>query len=397
MKNQWLEFFSGTVTVKVSGRGIERFINQLLRNGITIWDVKRYGVDTVVFSLKLQDVKSIRPLIRDSECKLTFQRRNGMPFLFKQMLRNSGLVAGAFLFLFVIMLLSNMVWRVEIKGANPATEHKIYKQLDKMGVKPGKLQFFVDDVETIQRKLTNNIQVLTWVGVELRGTTFHLEVVEKKEPKKLEELGPRHLVAKKEGVISKIYVEKGQKQVEINQHVNKGQMLVSGIIGKEEKTEIVSAKGEVYGETWYKSMVELPIKSTFQVYNGNEKQKYSIKFGSVTIPVWGFGKPNYLAYEEDTTNHKLRFLKWELPISFNDTVLREKEEVTRIYSNEEAIEVAKEIARKDIKSKLSEDAIIKGENVLHQAIDNGKVTLSIHYQIIEDIAEPQPIIQGDEE
>ncbi|NMD70660.1 sporulation protein YqfD [Bacillus sp. DNRA2] len=397
MKNQWLEFFSGTVSVKVSGKGIERFINQLLRNGITIWDVKRYGVDTVVFHLKLGDVKKIRPLARNSECKIVFQQRIGMPFLLKQMLRNSGLLAGAILFLFVIILLSNMVWRVEVKGANPATEHKIYKQLDKMGIKPGKLQFFIDDVETVQRKLTNEIQVITWVGVELRGTTFHLEVVEKKEPKKTEVFGPRHLVAKKEAVISKIYVEKGQKQVELNQHVQKGQLLVSGIIGKEEKTEIVSATGEVFGETWYKSTVELPIKSTFQVFNGNEKMKYSIKMGKVKIPVWGFGKPKYPSFTEDTTNHKLRFLKWELPISFVDTVIREKEEVTRIYSEEEATEVAMEIARKDIKSKLSEDAIIKGENVLHQAIENGKVTLSIHFQIIEDIAEEQPIIQGDEE
>lgn len=397
MKNQWLEFFSGTVSVKVSGKGIERFINQLLRKGITIWDVKRYGVDTVVFHLKLGDVKKIRPLARNSECKITFQQRIGMPFLLKQMLRNSGLLAGAILFLFVIVLLSNMVWRVEVKGANPATEHKIYKQLDKMGIKPGKLQFFVDDVETVQRKLTNEIQVITWVGVELRGTTFHLEVVEKKEPKKTEVFGPRHLVAKKEAVISKIYVEKGQKQVELNQHVQKGQLLVSGIIGKEEKTEIVSATGEVFGETWYKSTVELPIKSTFQVFNGNEKMKYSLQMGNIKIPVWGFGKPKYPAFAEDTTYHKLRFLKWEMPISFVDTAIREKEEVTRIYSEEEAIDVAMEIARKDIKSKLSEDAIIKGENVLHQAIENGKVTLSIHFQIIEDIAEEQPIIQGDEE
>ena len=30
-----------------------------------------------------------------------------------------------------------------------------------------------------------------------------------------------------------------------------------------------------------------------------------------------------------------------------------------------------------------------------KAIDNGKVKLSIHYQVIEDIAIGQPIIQGD--
>jgi similar to stage IV sporulation protein len=396
MKNQWLEYFSGIVSVKISGRGIERLINQLIRNGISVWNVKRYGTDTVILNLKLTDIKKLRFLVRESECKVTFQNRIGVPFLYKRLLKNSGLVVGAFLFIFVILLLSNMVWRVEVNGANPATEHQIHKQLDKMGIKPGKLQFFVENVETIQRNLTNSIQVITWVGVELRGTTFHLQVVEKKQPEKPEELGPRNLIAKKEAVITKLYVEKGQKLVDLHQHVQPGQILVSGIIGKEGQTEIVSAKGEILGETWFKSKVELPIQSTFQVYNGNEKRKYAIKVSNFNIPIWGFGKPEFTDYETDSTQHKIHFLKWELPIAFVNSTLREREQVTRIYSEEEALEVAKDIARKDIKSKLNEDAMIKGENVLHQAIENGKVKLSIHFQIIENIAEGQPIIQGDE-
>ena len=86
-----------------------------------------------------------------------------------------------------------------VKGADPATEYKINKELDKMGVKVGNLQFFVDNVESIQRQLTNNIEEITWVGVELQGTTYHLQVVEKNEPEKPEYLSPQHLVAKEKG------------------------------------------------------------------------------------------------------------------------------------------------------------------------------------------------------
>jgi similar to stage IV sporulation protein len=76
---------------------------------------------------------------------------------------------------------------------------------------------------------------------------------------------------------------------------------------------------------------------------------------------------------------------------------REREQVTRIYSNKEAFEAAKDLARKKIKSSLDENAKVMGEKVLHQSIDNGKVTIAIHFQIIENIAEGQPIIQGDSE
>lgn len=397
MKNHWIEFYTGIVTVRVSGKGIERFINKLLRTGLTIWNVKRHGTETVSFNVKLKDISPLRRAARKSGCTIRFQKRTGIPFLFKKLIRNSGILIGAALFFMTILFLSNMVWGVEIKGADPATEYQIRKELDKMGIKTGKLQFFIDDVETIQRNLTNNIQVLTWVGVELNGTTYHLQVVEKNEPAKPEQSGPQHLVAKKEAVITHIFVEKGKTLVNIHDHVNEGQLLVSGLIGKEGQIEQVSAKGEITGETWYKSYVELPLKSTFQVFNGNIKSKYYIKISDLSIPIWGFGKPKFTEYEIEEKVHTIRFFKWELPAAFVNSTYREREQVTRIYSNKEAVNEAKEVAIRDIKNSLPEDAMIKGEKVLHQAIENGKVKLSIHFQIIENIAVGQPIIQGDEE
>ena len=53
MKNQWIEFYSGMVSVKVTGKGIERLINKLIRNGISIWNVRRHGSETVIFQMKL--------------------------------------------------------------------------------------------------------------------------------------------------------------------------------------------------------------------------------------------------------------------------------------------------------------------------------------------------------
>ena len=149
--------------------------------------------------MRLADALKIREFARKSECKVSFLRRNGAPFLLKRILKNSGFLTGAVLFFFLILCLSNMVWGIEVHGAKPATEYKIRKELDKMGIKTGKLQFFVDNVDSIQRRLTNNIGAITWVGVELKGTTFHLQVVEKKQPKEPKSLSPRNLVAIKEG------------------------------------------------------------------------------------------------------------------------------------------------------------------------------------------------------
>ncbi|MEH7178794.1 sporulation protein YqfD [Neobacillus vireti] len=391
MKNQWIEFLTGRVTVKVSGRGIERFLNVLTRNGLMIWNVKRHGTETITFTMRLADALKIRHYARERECSISFLKRAGMPFLFKRLLKNSGFIAGALLFFLLIMFLSNVIWGIDIKGAKPATEYQIRKELDKMGVKVGKIQFFVDNVEGIQRELTNKIGSLTWVGVELKGTTYQLQVVEKKEPEKPEQLEPRNLVAKKKAIIASMFVETGQKVVDINDHVEAGQLLVSGVIGQEGQTQQVAAVGEVWGETWYKSHVELPLITNFFVFNGQEKQKHSLIIGNLEIPIWGFGDPEFKEYEAEKNIKKINFLKWELPISFSNETLRAREETTRTYSTKEAEKIALELAKNKIKTGLDEEAIIKDEKILHKELKNGKVILDIHFKIIENIAVGQPI------
>ena len=42
-------------------------------------------------------------------------------------------------------------------------------------------------------------------------------------------------------------------------------MLVSGLIGSEEEKQKVGAKGKIYGETWYKSTVTVPLETSFDV------------------------------------------------------------------------------------------------------------------------------------
>lgn len=392
MKNHWIEFLLGMVVIKVSGRGAERFLNVLIRNEFFIWNVKRHGTETITFQMRYRDAFKIRPFVRNSGCKVAFLRRSGLPFLGRRLLKNSGFLIGAILFMFLILLLSNVVWGIEIKGAQPATEHQIRKELDKMGVKIGKVQFFTKNVESIQRQLTDNIGAITWVGVELKGTTYYFQVVEKDQPEVPKSLSPRNLIAKKKATIVKMFVEKGQKAVDINDQVVPGQLLVSGLIGKEGEEIRVAAKGEVWGETWYTSHVELPLTTTFSVFNGNEKQKYSLSFGRAEVPVWGFGKVPFRDFKMETSQNHIRFLRWELPVSLVQRTFREREKLTRTYNRDEAVKYAMELAKKDIKKRLDDDAMVKDEKILHKAVHNGKVKLDLHFKVIENIAKPQPII-----
>ena len=84
-----------------------------------------------------------------------------------------------------------------------------------------------------------------------------------------------------------------------------------------------------------------------------------------------------------------------MPISYKTQTLRSKEDLVREYTKNEAMKEAKKMAKESLEKELPEDAEIIGEKILRESIDNGKVILSIHYQVIENIAIGQPIIQGD--
>src|SRR5699024_2566414 len=117
----------------------------------------------------------------------------------------------------------------------------------------------------IQKMLVEDIPELLWVGVDQKGTTYFLEGVEKVIVEEEEAEGPRHLVATKKGVIKNMYVTEGIPQVSVNDYVEPGDILVSGIINGEEETgededgennkelEYVAAEGEITATTWYEA------------------------------------------------------------------------------------------------------------------------------------------------
>lgn len=394
MKNQWTSYIFGIVSVVIWGRGTERFLNDCIRKGIIVWNVKKRG-DAVTFFIRIKDVHALRRVVKKNDCKCKFERRIGFPFLIKKSWRNSGFVLGIIAFLFIIFALSNMIWGVEIKGAKPETEHHIKKELHRIGINTGKLQPLAPKPDVIQKEITDKIKEITWIGVEIKGTTYHLKVVEKNQPEEEKYISPRNIVAKKKAIISKMFVEQGEPVVFVNEYVNKGQLLVSGLIGKEDAKEKVAAKAEIYGETWYRSVITVPLETSFNVFTGKSKNKYFIKFWSFNLPIWGFSNDMYAEYEMEEDDRQLKFLNYTLPISYRKEIYREKEILKRKYTVEQAKKAGIEMGKKEIEEKLGEDGEVKGEKVLHETNEFGKVKLNVLYRVTEDIVQTTPIVQGD--
>src|SRR5699024_8801468 len=340
---------------------------------------------------------------KETDYKISFINKKGYPFLFKRFIRKKELLIALFLCFFLIIALSNIVWKVQITGVPKDIEEKINKQLDSYGIRPGTLSFSLDSASSIQQKLMNDIPELLWVGVHKKGTTFFLEGVEKIIVEEEENAGPQNLVATKKGVIKNIYVSKGLNKVKVNDYVKPGDILVSGDItedneeneeeDKEEKkkSKLVAAEGDITAKTWYEMTVTVPLQTKNEVLTGNNEKKHYIQLGGFKIPIWGFEDPDYQAIHTDTTKNSVYFFKLKLPIKIVQSTISEKKYKQLSRTKEEAIKTGIKQARKELQLQLGPDAKILTEKVLHETTESGKVKLNLYIAVEEDIAQAEPI------
>ncbi|AXI09492.1 sporulation protein YqfD [Oceanobacillus zhaokaii] len=392
-------FITGYVSILIKGEQPELFFQICSKHGITIWDMKKHAPDLCEGKIKLTDIKLVKKIRRGTGYKVSFIQKKGYPFLFKRFMRKRPLIIGLLLGFFLVIFLSNIIWDVKITGVPKDIEEKISKQLNQYGVHPGAWIFSLESPNLIQQQLVKDVPELLWVGVDQKGTTFYLEGVEKIIVKEVPAGEPRNLVAKKNGVIKDLYVSKGIPRVKVNDYVEKGDLLVSGVIGNETDEEgtmeLIAADGLITANTWYEVSVTIPLNYYDEQVTGNNEKKYFLKVGDFQLPVWGFGTPDYSDIHRESTETPVRIFKWESPIKVVENVLSEKKSNRRERTREEAVKIGIEQAKADLQLELGPEAEIMTEKILHETMDHGKVKLNLYITVEENIGDAQLLNQGD--
>lgn len=391
MYNRGQEWLRGYLVLEVTGKQLERLINLATAGGLTVWNIHRYSNQYGKMNILLEDFFRLRPLLKKTDCRVHIKEKVGFPFLGQKIKKRFAFLLGVFLFIISIFVLSNIVWQVEIIGNDQIEQDKILELAEEIGIKKGVLKYTLPPIEQAQRFFSRELEQASWIGVEIRGTRVVIRVVEKVVPEEEKPLNPRHLVAGKHAVIQQIFVERGQQKVQVNQVVNKGDILVSGIVGNENNYRIVPAKGKVMGEVWYETEVHVPLKQNPISYTGRQHENFYLLIGSYALKVKGYDEIPFTNYEINQEKTYLKWRNYRIPVGWKKEILRENRDHSRTLTLEEALELGKKMARQDV-LRRTEDGRIKEEKVLHHQVDSDKVYIKIHFAVIEDIAVEQTII-----
>ncbi|MCQ6558326.1 sporulation protein YqfD [Paenibacillus mendelii] len=392
MNASWLQWVRGIVTIRVQGERLEELVNRALASGLQLWSISRTSEGGLVCNVAVGDFFLLRPLLKETGCRLRIVSRRGMPFWFKKLEKRVFFGVGLILFFIGMYMLSSLIWTIEVKGNDLLSEERILQVAKQEGLYPFQWSFRLTPTEELSKRLAQQLPGAAWVGVEKRGTKITIQVVETTKPAPQPLLSPRHLVASTDAVVTDIQAETGRPVVKRNTRVKMGDVLISGILGDANNTRTVVAKGDVKGLVWHEYNIVSPLERKVKVYTGETRTRWYAVIGGRALKVSGFGKPPYEKFETIRHMEQTTWRTRKLPVGRMKETIWEVREETIPVTPEEAKAAGLLQARADIIAKTGPKTIVRAENILHEKTDNGKVYMKVLFEVEQSIVTERPLV-----
>lgn len=386
MKNSFVFSFKSSIKLRIKGKNINRFINRLVRQNIEILDMKTISykeIEIRIYKSELEKLEKIKTIYELEEIN-----SYGLIKIKKILNKNKLLLLLMAFGTCLLILLTNIIFDVEVVHNKKEIQELLISELKKYGITERRFVKSFNDVEKIKEEILNKYKdKLEWIEIERVGTKYIVRVEERKIPGTNEKDENRNIVAKKSAVIKTIIAENGVVVKNINDYVKPGDIIVSGSIYLNETLKnVVSAKGTVYGEVWYKSTVEVPFVYNEKNYTSNTKKVLTFKFLNHRFELFNFRK-----FKDKEIEEKKILSHNFLPISLVYEIQREVEKTDKIYTIDEAIQIAREKSIKAMESKLNDKEYIISSKDLKVNIKESKIELEMFFSVYEDITDYQVI------
>lgn len=382
MQDSILNKFQNVLKVKIEGSNLERFIHRMLKNKIEIIEVKYQNYKEAYIKIfakdyeKLEEIKTIYNIsIVDSY---------GLIKIKKRVKYNTFLIGSLIIGFIAIIILTNMIFSIDIIHNNKDVRKLLLNELNNYNIKPGTFRKDYKDLDKIKKNILSDYKdKIEWLEIERLGTKYivRLELRELKSEPKVNE--NRNVVAKKSAIIKKIEAKSGEIVKNVNEYVQKGDVVITGEIKlNDELKSVISAEGKVYGEVWYKVKTEFPLFYHDEKITNNTNQVYTMKILNKTIELFNFNH-----YKDKKIDEKVLFSSLYFPFQITkqkQTMIIKKE---NIYTDEEAINEASQLALEKMKSQLNDNEYVIDQKNLKVSLKDSKIILDTFFTVYEDITD----------
>ena len=380
-----IEYFRSAYLISIHTNDARLFLDLLITNNIPFHKQKNENdrFSCLLYSPHYKEYVRLRGKRRyRNETRV----RQGFLKLLENYRKRIGLAVGFFVAVVLLVLSSLFVWDITIDGTDRISEQTILNALESRGIHLGT---FIPslDTELSEEFLILDVDGLSFVSINLKGTVVQVEVHERKKNTEIVDTqSPSNLIASVDGQIEALRITGGDITVKLGETVKKGDLLVSGIIDSAALGyRLVRARGEVLARTTLTYHVEIPYETTKKQYTGKFFSQKSVKIFSTTIKL--FRKDSISTSSCDKIELERRIYLFgliKLPIFITETEYAEYEMVPQTLTQKEALAEAYRQIRALYENELSDSEIL-GRYTSFDENENG-ITLTQQIECVINIA-----------
>lgn len=385
-----IRWIRGYLLVKIKtsmNNSPERFINMCNHNNIYIWNLKNISGD-YQFEILLKDYKRLKSIARKTHTLPYIKKKCGFPFILQKYKKKKTFIIGLMIFFIIIYILSLNIWNISINGERNYTKETLIDFLYSQNVYVGKKVKDID-CRKIEENIRENYEDISWVSAEIKGTNLIIDIRETMMPEKaILNTGPSHIIASKNGIITKMVTRSGTPLVKVGDTVKKGDILVLGVVDVIGDNDIivnkkaVLADADIVGRTYYKYKDSFPLTYKKKEYTNKNKTKHSLRILSKEINLYKY-RNTYNKCDIMTDEYIFQPIKnFYLPFTYTKVIFEEYIEVDKKYKKEEALSLAKSKLDR-VLNKLEENKILILKHNVNTDI-NSDYSISMGDIIVEE-------------
>lgn len=376
------------VIISIIGNNPNRFILRLNKNNINVYKIVKIDNNKYEVLINYSDFDKVLKIKTIYEIRI--EKYLGIEKGKRIVCRYYHVLLFLFLSMLLIVLLSNTIFSIEVITNDSEMKKNLLKTLETYDIKKYKIRknydYLMKVKDEIMLKYHDQIE---WIEIERKGTKYIVKYEPRIITSKIEAKKYGNIIAKKNGIINKIYSSKGQIIKHKNSYVKKGDIIISGdIITNNEIKATTASDGLVYGNVWYITKVVYPFNYYEINKTGRKKNILSIKFINSSKDIF-----NFHPFNDKIVNRKTILKNKLLPIKF----VYEKQEEVKVKSSMNVVEELRinaiSLAYTKIQDSLNKDEYIVDYKVLDSKIIDKGIEMKIFFNVCEQIGEYQEIIK----
>ena len=299
-------YLRGSVLFQCESPAPERVLNLCGVYGIPFWDVQWETAERFTLRTTRQGAAALEDAAAECGAELRRMEEWGAPTALRRMRRRYVLWGALAAVLALFWYGNTFIWDFQVTGNETVPTEKILRALENSGVTTGTRSLSFNQ-EELRNHVLLELGDISWLSVNVKGCTAHVQVVERKRPPEIVDRSARtNVVAARDGLVTRVEALDGKALVMAGSTVIKGQLLISGVAdSKFGVVRFMQGRGRVYARTWYELSVRVPMTAVEKSGEGKTTTRVALDVGKQRIKIYGKGSMLGAGCDKIVTYHPL--------------------------------------------------------------------------------------------